>query len=417
MPITTTRLPEPAGARPPLRTRAAVTAGRSASRISRLVRLGNGTVIGGVVAARVDPDVLARLAIGRAVVLVSATNGKSTTTRMLADAVATSGPVGYNDGGSNMEAGLVMALARAPAGRPAVLEVDEAVLGPVCRRTRPQVVTLMNLSREYTRGVSMRRLVRHWRDTAARLDDGCTVVANSDDPLVVSAAAAAGRVIWVAGGTTWRDDAAVCPTCLAPVRWDGDDWACTGCGLHRPEPAWRRHGTRYAGPGVDVHLDVRTPGRWTASNALFALAAARAVGITPAVAAAAIGRVADVGGRYAPFAFAGREVRLFLVKNPASWNEAISLVTTGAPVVFALEPFGIKDMTPQWDVDVRGLAGSTVAVSGQRRFDLAVLLDLHGVAFDLFADPLDAVRAMPPGPVHVVANYTAFLALKRALKE
>ena len=400
----------------PARTRIAIAAGRLGSRLSKLGGYGGGTVVGGRLAVRVDPLALRRLARGRTVALVSATNGKSTASRMLADAVRTTGSVAFNGSGSNLEAGLVMALAEAPAARKAVLEADEASLGPLARACRPRVITLMNLSREPTRGVSLARTVRHWRETAEEIDWRCTVVANADDPLVVSAARGAGDVVWVAGGLPWRGDAVLCPTCSAVLRWgEAGDWWCAGCALRRPDPAWRLRGPTVVGPEVDLGLRLRAPGRWVPANALFAVATAVTLGADPGEAAAAVSRVEDVGGRYAARDVDGRQVRMFLVKNTASMSEAVAQARQGTPTVLVAEPFGIKDMAPLWDAPLEDLAGCIVVVSGQRRRDLAARLEVAGVEARVVEDPLEAVRGLPPGPVHVVANHTAFIGLRRRL--
>ena len=95
---------------------------------------------GGRVGLALDPTLLATLARGRRVALVTGTNGKTTTTRMLATAL--SGPgrpaVISNDTGANMPAGHAAALAGSPAGTPAVLEVDEGYLGPLIEDTGQQ---------------------------------------------------------------------------------------------------------------------------------------------------------------------------------------------------------------------------------------------------------------------------------------
>lgn len=93
-----------AGNTDPLSPRAklAVTAGKAAAAVSRAAGRGSGSVIGGKVALRLDPDLLAALAQHLDVVLVSATNGKTTTTRLIAEALRASGPVVSNALGANM---------------------------------------------------------------------------------------------------------------------------------------------------------------------------------------------------------------------------------------------------------------------------------------------------------------------------
>ena len=72
-----------------------------------------------------DRSVLAQLGAGRSTVIVTGTNGKSTTTRMVAAALRTVGSVATNSEGANMDAGLVAALAADRNAPLAALEVDE----------------------------------------------------------------------------------------------------------------------------------------------------------------------------------------------------------------------------------------------------------------------------------------------------
>src|SRR6187399_2398598 len=102
------------------RLRVAVPAGKAVGRLSRLLGRGAGSVIGGKVALTIEPDALRRLAGGRTVAVVSGTNGKTTTSRLLAAALATRGPVCLNQTGSNMPTGLVAALAADPEATSAV---------------------------------------------------------------------------------------------------------------------------------------------------------------------------------------------------------------------------------------------------------------------------------------------------------
>ncbi|MEA2545512.1 MAG: hypothetical protein QOI09_785, partial [Chloroflexota bacterium] len=196
---------------------------------------GRGTVIGGSVVIGLDPRALSRLAEGRTTAIVAATNGKSTTSTMLAAALRTIAPVAHNDLGSNMEAGLIVALERARTAPFAILEADELYLGPLVRATRPTVLTLMNIARDYLeRGVRYKRLIRHWRETFARIDGPVTIVANADDPLVVWSlrpimgprpeGAAPIELVWVSGGHRWAGDGLVCRDDLVALKTDGVDW-------------------------------------------------------------------------------------------------------------------------------------------------------------------------------------------------
>ncbi|MGH3770350.1 MAG: Mur ligase family protein, partial [Pseudonocardiaceae bacterium] len=130
------------------RTRAAVRAGLATAGLSRRLGLGAGSIIGGRVTLALDAQALRRLAAGRRVVLVSGTNGKTTTSHLVAAAVRTAGRVAHNAGGSNMADGAVAALAEARDAEYAVIEVDELHLAAIAEAIDPAVLVLLNLTRD-----------------------------------------------------------------------------------------------------------------------------------------------------------------------------------------------------------------------------------------------------------------------------
>jgi UDP-N-acetylmuramyl tripeptide synthase len=420
----------------PSRARVALAASRAASGLSARLGRGRGTVIGGAVAARIDPQLLRHLAIGRTTAFISATNGKSTTATLLSAAVrATLGATVHNDGGSNMEAGLIVALDGDRAARYAVLEVDELYLGPLSRAVRPSVVTLMNVARDYLeRGVRYKRLIRHWRETVATIDWPCTIVANADDPLVVwSLRGPRGprppELVWVSGGHRWAGDGMVCRDCLLtlhsnPASDPPGDWWCERCGQRRPEATWTlRHGSVHGvgreGTPIDVRLDVGMAGAVNEVNALFALATAVQLGVPPEAGAAAFKGVIDVDGRYGRRVLDGRAVRLLLSKNPASWQETVDMVAASEePLIFditARGDFNARDTSFVWEAPIERLAGRPVIATGVRAHDIALRLEMAGLDVRAIPDPFEAIRTVPPGPVTVATNYPAFLELRDAL--
>jgi UDP-N-acetylmuramyl tripeptide synthase len=148
----------------PLRSQLAVALGRTASRMSRLAGRGDGSVIGGKIGLKLDPELLTRLSADRKLVLVSATNGKTTTTRLIASAMSGLGEVATNAFGANMPTGHVSALAAAPNARYGVLECDEKYVPLVLKETGANVVLLMNLSRDQMdRAGEIWQLAGKWR--------------------------------------------------------------------------------------------------------------------------------------------------------------------------------------------------------------------------------------------------------------
>ena len=204
------------------RAKLAVTAGKAAAAVSRAAGRGSGSVIGGKVALKLDPDLLGRLAQHLDVVLVSATNGKTTTTRLIAEALRASGPVVSNALGANMPAGITSALAGGSDAKYGVIEVDEKYLAGVARDTTPKVIALLNLSRDQLdRAAETRMLAEKWREGLSGTK--AVVIANADDPLIVWAASSSPNVVWVAAGQEWKDDAWSCPACGGVMQRPGDD--------------------------------------------------------------------------------------------------------------------------------------------------------------------------------------------------
>jgi lipid II isoglutaminyl synthase (glutamine-hydrolysing) len=407
-----------AGNQEPLspRARLAVTAGKAAAAVSRAAGRGSGSVIGGKVALRLDPDLLAQLAHHLDVVLVSATNGKTTTTRLIAEALRANGGVVSNALGANMPAGITSALAGGSDAQYGVIEVDEKYLDAVARDVTPKAIALLNLSRDQLdRAAETRMLAERWREGLS--GTRAVVVANADDPLVVWAASSAPNVVWVAAGQEWKDDAWSCPACGGVMQRPDDDWFCGECGFRRPTPSWALSGDEVLDPhGSAWPIKLQLPGRANKANATTSAAVAAAFGVPPQTALERMHSVTAVAGRYDVVGYRGREVRLLLAKNPAGWLETFSLIDAPpAPVILSVNARGADgtDTSWLWDVDYSRLAGHPICVIGDRKLDLAVRLEVAGVDFQVCESPAEAVTACPPGRIEAIANYTAFQDLRR----
>jgi UDP-N-acetylmuramyl tripeptide synthase len=399
--------------------RGAVLAGRAASTVSRRVGLGAGAIIGGRVTLALAPSALAGLSAGRQVVLVSGTNGKTTTAHLLATALSAAGPVAHNATGANMADGAAAALMADPDAPVAVLEVDELHLAAVADAVRPAVVVVLNLTRDQLdRGSEVRSVAAAVGGALAAHPD-TVVVANADDPMVVWAVGAAARVVWVATGSRWTGDASACPRCGRTVHRSGDGsgdgtgWRCD-CGLARPVPHWTaRDGSAETGGRV-IPVPLQLPGAFNVGNAVTAMAAATAMRLDPYVAAAAMSTTSEVAGRYTVRTHRGRQARMLLAKNPAGWAETLQLLGD-RPLLLAVnarEADG-RDTSWLWDVPFEDLRCRRVVASGERAADLGVRLTYAGIDHTTVSDPIAALELLPPGAVDVVANYTAFHRISR----
>jgi UDP-N-acetylmuramyl tripeptide synthase len=444
-----------------VRFRFAVFTTRAVNATSRRLGRGRGTVAGGRSGLKVDPQLLQHLTASRRVALVTGTNGKTTTTRLLAVALGAGGAkVVSNETGSNMPPGHVAALAGDRRAALAVLEVDEIYLPRVLAATKATVVVLLNLSRDQLDRTNEVRMVSgHWRAALAAAPHA-TVVANADDPLVVWAAGAAAQVRWVGAGLRWQLDAVGCPSCEGRIAFDAaGSWACvTGCGFVRPNllvtlstgqegtgggqstggqstggQSTGAQSTTYDAEWADGRSEpirLLLPGRFNHSNALMAAVAAEAMGIAIADGLAAMAEVDEVAGRFTTRLVSGVRTRLMLAKNPAGWSELLDLVgKEDGPIVISINARTADGADPSWlwDVPFERLAGRVVVATGDRCRDLSVRLHYAGVAHVMEDDPLAAVRIAHGDHddgdhddhddgerVDVIGNYTAFAELLRA---
>lgn len=399
------------------RGRLALGAGSAARWASRVTGRGAGAMIGGLVAIAIDKSVLGQLGKGRRTVVVTGTNGKSTTTRMTAAALATLGPVATNAEGANMDAGLVAALAGARKAELAALEVDEMHVPHVSDAVAPSVVVLLNLSRDQLDRVGeINHIERTLRTGLARHPE-TVVIANCDDVLMASAAYDCPNVVWVAAGGGWAGDSVSCPRSGEIIVREGTHWYSTGTDFKRPTPQWTYDDADIHGPeGFSMPMTLALPGAVNRGNATQAVAAAVALGADPAKAVAAVSTVDEVAGRYRTVRVGDHTVRLLLAKNPAGWQEALSMIDKDAAgVVISVNgqvPDG-EDLSWLWDVRFEHLERTQVVAAGERGTDLAVRLGYAGVEHTLVHDTIAAIAACPPGHVEVIANYTAFLQLNR----
>ena len=293
---------------------------------------------------KVDPQALPHLLAGKHLAMVSGTNGKTTTTHFLAAAVrAGLDPSGdrvvHNADGANLHGGITAALSDQPKASWAIIETDERVVADMIRLGRPEVLVLLNFSRDQLdRHHEIKALGRSWRNAlAAAGDDGPVVVANADEPLVVWAAQSARQVVWVDTATTWTQDASLCPECGAlllrtqpdETGGHGGHWRCSGCDLAQPEATYRVVDGRIIDPaGAVLDPRLQVPGAFNISNAACALAAAAQLGVPGETAISGMRTVTAPAGRFATTQFGDTTARLLLAKNPAGWAEALPLAQT-----------------------------------------------------------------------------------------
>ena len=440
----------------------AVGAARWAGRLSQKLGRGGGTTLPGLVLTRLRPEATAEmaLAVPSGVILVSGTNGKTTTARLIRAALDASGAkVVANTAGSNLERGVATALLNANSAEVALFEVDEAALPGLIAQTRPRVVTLMNLFRDQLdRYGELEHLVNRWREAVADLDPAATVIYNADDPAVAEIAAGHPNAVsyGIEDPRVGRDrlphaaDTTDCRDCGTPLHYDVvtiahlGRWSCPECGLARGKPDVQAtrvelHGLdgqrlAMATPDGPIELSLRLPGMHNTYNAIAATATASALGLAPEAIGPALAKREAAFGRAERTQIGKVRVTTLLAKNPAGANENIrTMLLEDHPlhllVLLNDRTADGRDVSWIWDVDYELLLENdrlaSLTLAGDRAYDMALRFRYAG--FD--PDSLSVVPSVPAaldaalrasgsrGDLYVLPTYTALLEFQAVLAE
>ncbi len=445
---------------------AALVAARGAGVASRVLGRGGGTSLPGMVARRVDPDVLGRIVADRdvPVVAITGSNGKTTTARFTAALLRGEGvAVAHNSSGSNLVQGvtsLAVGFADLRGALPygaLVAEVDEGALLVVADELRPRALVIVDLFRDQLDRYGELHALGEALDTvASRLAPDRALVLNADDPLVASLAAGReGRRVTFGFDVgvsldriTRAADTIRCPRCRADLSYRTvhlshmGDWRCDGCGFSRPPLdvavtsvevtglSETRCTVRLPG-GAILDLTIPQAGIHVAYDAAAALATIVALDVPVAHAAEAFAGIRPAFGRIETLPLPdGRSVVLAFSKNPTSFNTTFrALASEGEPrhLLMALSNTLVdgEDFAWLWDVDVESVAPGIldVVVSGTRADEIATRLKYAGLdpaRLTIVEDrpaALDAALAhVPAGDrLTVVAGYTPTIELREEM--
>jgi UDP-N-acetylmuramyl tripeptide synthase len=387
----------------------AIAVGRFLGWLSRVSRSGSGVMVTGRAILALHPQAAANLAQGKEVLLISGTNGKTTTTALIARVLGEKGRVATNYTGANLFAGIVAALASDVKAKQAVLEVDELVLPWAINELSPKLIVLLNLGRDQLDRLSEVRIVAaKWKSALAKLPENCGVIADCDDPFVTWAALGCRDVTWFSSGVSSHLDAATCPECGELLDWNTTSYSCS-CGFFQPTPEWKLEGKqlRHSGKSTVIHSAI--PGKAALGNAARAIIAGARCGISEESAARSISEISTVDGRFNEMKISGASVRLMLAKNPASWHETLETISRSCVIlsVNANTQDG-KDTSWLWDVDYSPLRGRTIVVTGDRALDISARLTAQEIQHSRCTTVETAAEVFNGEEVDLIASYTAF---------
>ena len=410
----------------------------------------------GKLLSKLDPAAIdklaARLPAGSAV--VSATNGKTTTSAMAAEILRPSFRLAHNRSGANLVSGVASTLLSAGDAELGLLEVDEGALPEVLRRVRPRAVLLGNLFRDQLdRYGELELVAERWRRAVGDLPSTTAVVLNADDPQVGSLRDDAVHYglddpAVARPALQHAADSKYCIRCGTPYLYAAayvghlGDYRCPNCGHARPALQVSAGSIELEGleraafdlrtPEGSRRVELALPGLYNVYNALGAAALARALGASLDEIVDGLGSFSAAFGRFERIAVDGKQMLLLLIKNPAGANEAVRTLVDGrAPrlAVVALNDAIAdgRDVSWIWDVDFEPLLAGldTVVVSGGRAAELALRCKYGGLDESKIEVVPDLARALDRGleltpdggELVVLPTYTAMLALQRVIAE
>ena len=401
--------------------------GRLVGSLSRLLGRG-GSALPGLVAEKLDPRAIERLVapVRRGVVVVTGTNGKTTTTKMLVAALEGEGlKVVTNPTGSNLARGIASRLIEVATWRGrvdadvAVFEVDEAAVRTLAPRLRPRVLVVTNMARDQLdRFGELATTASH---AAAAVRHAGVAVLNADDPLVAEMAGGAPASRFFGAAPEIRS-AMPHDSSLYGTEPGREPRAALDLCLEAAVPLGEGQEIDLAAAsGERITVRLQIPGPYNGYNAAAAMLAAVELGVPLARAAAALERTPAAFGRGQVIEYRGRRIKVVLVKNPAGFNQAIRLLGAlppGAPVLVAINDLDAdgRDVSWLWDARVEDLAGSGhhFGTAGIRAYDMALRLKYAGLEAwsetDFAAALGRFVAGVPEGETgYLVPTYTAML--------
>jgi len=407
---------------------------------------------------KVDPGAVDRLAarLPRGAVLVSATNGKTTTAAMAAEILRPRLALAHNSSGANLVSGIASTLVAARGAELGLFEVDEGALPEVARRLLPRVVCLGNLFRDQLdRYGELELIADRWRAALTDLPRTRLLV-NGDDPQLGDLALARDNatVFGVDDPRRARPslqhaaDSKHCVSCGTPYEYRAayvghlGDYRCPACGHGRPplDMAAREIELRGLNGGTftlatavgERRVELAVPGLYNVYNALAAATLALELGASLDETVAGLARFSAAFGRFERIPVDDRGLLMLLIKNPAGANEAVRTLVEGSPparCVVALNDAIAdgRDVSWIWDVDFEPLleALERVVVSGDRAAELALRFKYAGFDPERIEVVPRLERALDRGleltpageELVVLPTYTAMLALRKIVAE
>jgi lipid II isoglutaminyl synthase (glutamine-hydrolysing) len=414
-----------------------------------------GTNFPGRVALKLDKHILKTAAQGYNVILITGTNGKTTTTSLTYSMLKDSGrKVITNSTGANMLPGIVSCfIENFSFGKKnvevfAVIEVDEANVKLVTEYITPKIITVTNLFRDQLdRYGEVYTTLKKIREGLENVEES-TLVLNGDESLLGDMGLKNNNVFYGFNCSPYNTnkidvnaDAKFCIKCKSPYQYNFltynhlGSYYCQGCGYKRPELKYSvdiiseltTEGSLVTINGNEYYIN--QPGIYNVYNALCAFSIAKTLGIENSIIFNALKSARSSFGRQESLTIENKNVKIILVKNPAGYDQAINTISldkNNMNIAFLLNDNYAdgRDVSWIWDVNFEKLSSlklMKIMVGGIRLYDMAVRLKVSGLdenkfsMCDTFEHLLEEIKSCSDNKVYILATYTAMISLRKFL--
>lgn len=417
-----------------------------------------GTNFPGRIALKLDKHILKTAAQGYNVILITGTNGKTTTTSLTYGMIKDSGKrVITNSAGANMLPGIVSCFIenfsfkrkdKDSGDSYAVIEVDEANVKLVTKYITPKIITVTNLFRDQLdRYGEVYTTLKKIREGIENIEES-TLVLNGDESLLGDMGLKNKLIFYGFNTSPYNTnkidinaDAKFCIKCKSPYKYHFltynhlGNFYCEDCGYKRPQLQYSVDGIEELSPeGSLVSINgnsyyISQPGIYNIYNALCAFSIAKTIGIADSVIFNALKSAKSSFGRQESLLIEDKNVKIILVKNPAGYDQAINTITLdennmNLALLLNDNYADGRDVSWIWDVNFEKLASlkiDRVMVGGIRLYDMAVRLKVAGLdenAFlmcDSYDRLLEEIKSCSESKIYILATYTAMINLRKFL--
>lgn len=426
--------------------------GRSISRLLLFRNKSRGETLPGLIVLKINKNFIKdtnRQVPNR--IVISGTNGKTTTTAMIAKVLKDKG-ISFitNPSGSNLTRGIATASLNINNKTTHLLwEVDEAALTEVCQQVQPTFLVLTNLFRDQLdRYGETDTILHNWINLLKKLPK-LQLILNADDPSLVylGQQSTQHNVIYFSVQTGLNkklddsSDSIFCPLCHKPLVYETVNFSHLGqfscnCGFQSPKPDYLVNNFNYQNNYLKLKINdlsnliIPLIGTYNIYNALAAYTLLKKLDIKNSDIITSLANFQPAFGRQELLNIKNKNILTILVKNPTGFNQTIDTLIQLNKKLTLMIAINDKiadgtDVSWLWDVDFEKLTPiiHKLIITGDRADDMAVRMkyaELPDSKIQIINDKVEALNtllAQEDKNLYLLPTYTALWEIRRLIKK